>query len=72
MQPQAKAEWDAWQLVVKHWPGNIDDPQFNTLVKAIQLWGEYLVALRVTQDEAMRDKARADYHARYNSSLTIR
>ena len=69
MNPHAKAEWDAWQLVVKHWPGDINDPLFTPLVKAIQLWGEYLTALRLTQDKEIVTRAREQYRAQYASAL---
>jgi len=50
-------EWEAWQTVVKDWPGDINDPRFNRVVKAIQLWGEHLASLRVAQPPGVREKA---------------
>lgn len=46
-------EFQAWQEVVKHWPGNINETH-TKLVFAIQLWGECLAQLRDAQD--------AEYH----------
>lgn len=66
-----QAEWDAWQLVVKHWPGDINNTEFNLVVKAIQLWGEYLVILRVKQDQDTRDRALQSYQTQYRLALDI-
>ena len=54
-----KTEWEAWQAVVKKWPGDINDAKFNKLVSALLLWGERLAALRVSQPEHVRAVALA-------------
>jgi hypothetical protein len=51
-------EWQMWQTVVKLWP-DINDPKFGHLVRAIQLWGECLVTLRVKQTPEVRASALA-------------
>ncbi len=53
----AKREWNTWQEVVKLWPGKMNDPEWNRLVRTIQLWGEHLVALRIVQPEGTRSNA---------------
>jgi hypothetical protein len=50
-------EWKAWQRVVSEWPGDINDPRFKRLVKAIQLWGEWLARLREKQRLDLRQGA---------------
>jgi hypothetical protein len=62
-----RAEYDAWRHVVQHWPGSIDDPKFNKLVKAIELWGEYLVALRMNQDALKRARILLKKKERYEN-----
>lgn len=64
MNEEQQAEWNAWQDVVKDWRkivGDINDPKYTPLVRSIQVWGEYLVALREDQGDA--EKARDDADA---------
>jgi len=45
-------EWRAWQLVIERFRAEIGNPneeRFNPLFRAIELWGELLVELRLTQ-----------------------
>lgn len=67
-------EWKGWQDVVREFnraiPSGINDPQFNPLIKAIQLWGEKLTKLRTAQDEKVREKAFRDYEDAYNAVAT--
>ena len=68
----ASEEHEAWQKVVEEWnvlhpqPGgfNLNGKICQPLVKAIELWGERLVGLRVQQDSvdrviALQDKINA-------------
>jgi hypothetical protein len=52
-----RQEWEAWQTVVREWPGDINDPRYTRLVKAIQRWGEWLALLRVEQSPEIRQQA---------------
>ncbi len=49
MNDPMRKEWEAWQDVVKEWPGDINDPRFDRAVKAVQRWGEWLVLVRLHQ-----------------------
>ncbi len=42
-------EWEAWQAVVKLWPGDINKPQNDPLVKGIRYWAECLAVMRYHQ-----------------------
>jgi hypothetical protein len=49
---QMNAEWQAWQVVVERFKQhNIDmnEPKYNQLIRAIELWGEELALLRRDQ-----------------------
>ena len=60
-------EWEAWQLVVKEFNASVGDINaYDPLVKAIQLWGEKLVKLRVSQSPEEREKALSDNQQRYD------
>ena len=63
-------EWRGWQDVVREFnnviPSGINDPQYNKLIAAIQLWGEKLHQLRGTQEQKVIDKALRDYEDKYN------
>ena len=57
-------EYEAWQQVVAEWrkhPSlaelNMNDPSFNPLIRAIELWGERLTALRLQQTSDERAQA---------------
>lgn len=70
-------EAEAWQRVVAEWravfPGvDLNDAKFNPLVKAIELWGEQLVALRSTQEPAVIDGALDDKKIGYEQVRTDR
>lgn len=63
-----RVEWLAWQAVVAEWRSlNLPDmnaPECEPLIRAIELWGEELVRLRATQTpdivaEALKDRKRA-------------
>ena len=72
-EPWMLKEWEAWQRVAAIWPGtplpDMNHPRWNLLVRAIQCWGENLVALRVRQTEAIREQALTDAVDRYNAEL---
>lgn len=58
---RAADEHKAWMIVVdnfRHAVGDINAPEYDGTVKAIQAWGELLVDLRVNQSEAVREIAR--------------
>lgn len=65
-------EYDAWQAVVAEWRAHpalkdldLNDATFNPLARAIELWGERLTALRVTQTPEQRAKALDDHKIAY-------
>jgi hypothetical protein len=66
-------EWKAWQDVVREFNldkqiyGDINAPAHNTLIAAIQLWGEKLHKLRANQEERIVEKALRDYEDKYNN-----
>lgn len=63
-------EWKGWQTVVdnfRHTIGDVNDPQYDGLVKAMRVWAELLVALRVLQSEEVRTIARTEALAAYLS-----
>jgi hypothetical protein len=62
---QMEREWEAWQIVVQEWPGDINDPKFNRLVAALRQWAEELSELRREQGVAVADQAKAEAHAVY-------
>lgn len=62
---QMEQEWEAWQIVVQEWPGDMNDPKYNRLVAAIRQWGEELHLLRREQGVAVADQAKAEAHATY-------
>lgn len=52
---ETREEWETWQSVVHEWPGGaINDKRNDRVVAAIRLWGEKLVALRLTQTDTAR------------------
>jgi hypothetical protein len=61
-------EWKAWHTVVKEWPGDINEPRYTRLVKAIQRWGEWLALLRVEQDSHTRQHALTMAEAAYEKA----
>lgn len=65
-------EIDGWHCVVAEWRQLVPDldwnsPQVNGLVRAIEMWGERLVALRLTQDDETRRRAHIEKEKRYLS-----
>ena len=53
-------EYGAWQAIVRAWHEHTGDINADTtLVDAIKNWGEELVALRVSQSEEVRERARS-------------
>lgn len=70
LQEQAQ-EWEAWQVIVHEWDEAIDttmnDPKYDKLIAAINLWGEYLVGLRLTQTDEMRNGAIAAKQQHYDN-----
>jgi hypothetical protein len=63
-----RQEWEAWQTVVREWPGDINDPRYTRVVKAIQRWGEWLVLLRVEQEPEIRQQAMKMAEAAYEKA----
>src|SRR4051812_45094193 len=62
---RVNVEAEARQRVVAEWravfPGaDLNDAKFDPLIKAIELWGEHLVALRAAQDQEVVDRALHD------------
>lgn len=58
-------EAEAWQVVVAEWRRlfptvDMNDAGSDRFVRAVELWGEYLVALRSTQPPTGVAIARAD------------
>ncbi len=65
----ADAEYETWQDVVTVWRaevGEINDPKYRRLVKAIQRWGEYLATLRRGQGEGRVRDIRDDMDRDFN------
>ena len=58
-------EHEAWQRVVRHWNGDINDKASNPLVRAICLWGEELAQLRKVQIPEVAARALGEAHAGY-------
>lgn len=55
-------EWGAWQRIVRNWHDHTGDINKDTeLVNAIRAWGEELVALRLSQNPQVRERARTMY-----------
>lgn len=70
-------EWEAWQDVVAEWralvPGlDLNDTRCSPLVRAVELWAEKLVALRLAQDPVTRHNACAEKHHAYDAVRTAR
>ena len=49
IEQQMKNEWDAWQRIVRLWPGDINDKKWNKLVQAINEWADERAILRLKQ-----------------------
>lgn len=70
--PEMFSEWDAWQRVVGALKGasaSIDINQEAHLCRAIELWGETLVALRMLTDEATRARLLDEAIDKFNATL---
>lgn len=66
---ETRQEWEAWQTVVAEWdqaiPTTINDDRFGKLIAAINLWGERLAMLRLTQTYEIQSDALASHQRRY-------
>lgn len=70
IEPGMYDEWQAWQRVVdalRNASASIDINEEPTLAAAIEMWGELLVRLRLSQDPDIVDQALDDKIARYNT-----
>jgi hypothetical protein len=71
-------EHEAWLQLVKEWDRlhpqpagfNLNAPICNSLVRAIELWGEQLVALRVLQSPEEIRKIRQEKADAYHETLS--
>jgi hypothetical protein len=60
MTRETEIEYNRWRLFVDHAKKagiDINDPKYTLMVKTIAVWGEALVALRLTQTPEQRSKA---------------
>jgi hypothetical protein len=65
---EMNVEWEAWQNVVREFAGigiDINESSTDTLIKAINCWGELLVDLRVHQSPVVREDARTNRIIQY-------
>lgn len=63
-----KLEYDAWQRVVRHWPGDINLAP-KPILAAIRLWGEQLSQLRALQAPSVREKELSHAASKYNLAV---
>lgn len=57
-------EWSAWRTIARLWKTHRPEMEAagnNQLLLAIRMWGEELVALRMTQTPQAREEARVMY-----------
>jgi hypothetical protein len=69
------SEYEAWRNVMAEWlaadlPG-INDSKWNPLVRAIELWGECLVSLRLSQSPEDRFQILSEAVAKYEAVRTV-
>lgn len=68
------AEWESWRDVCTELKGSsaaIDVNAEPRLAPAIRLWGERLVALRLSQSAGIRERALADAEQQYVPTTSI-
>ena len=71
---QMKDEWEMWQRVcaaLRTRGIDVNDSSANPTMRAIEAWGEVLVALRMTQSPAVRADALANALANYRAADTV-
>jgi malate synthase len=65
------AEWMAWQAVVREFRDraiDVNASEWDSLIRAIEWWGEELSALRYSQTEQVADEALREKRQRYEST----
>jgi hypothetical protein len=70
MNREAQIEHDRWSVLCEEAMASGIDPnkeKFNAVFRAIAMWGESLVALRLTQTPEQREKAAAMANERYRA-----
>ena len=70
-----KAEHDAWLTFVAEWRTaglpDMNDPSMDAAIRAVEVWAERRVALRLSQDETLRAVALTDKTADYRRVATV-